>query len=270
MKSLITLCIGSMALALGACATAENPNGFSADYVAPAPENVTAAPAQSNAAEPKDLTDARALYNSAAKSTAGTSQTEFLRIADQQIRDATHVLKAEGDTQRVHDLAYLALRNLQTADLMAQVEAGGGVRAGLASKLGGAGFEEKLNVSGSVLFPFGTAELLPAAKHRLDDLASALKSEPDEKVRLEGNTDSVGSDDFNKQLSISRAQAVKEYLVGQGIGEDRISTEGNGKDEPAVNNDTVDNRANNRRVDVKIEGEPQKTPEGEPAKTPAK
>jgi OOP family OmpA-OmpF porin len=123
----------------------------------------------------------------------------------------------------------------------------------------------KFNVSGAVLFPFGKSELLPPSKARLDDLAAALKSEPDQRIRLEGNTDNVGTAEFNQELSVSRANAVKDYLVEQGVAADRIDTEGFGKTQPVVENNTVDNRANNRRVEVRVEGEQAKPPEGEPA-----
>jgi hypothetical protein len=71
-----------------------------------------------------------------------------------------------------------------------------------------------------------------------------------------GHTDSQGSDKANDKLSAARAGAVREYLVGEGIEDDRIRSEGVGKKQPIAENTTAEGRANNRRVEIILEASP--------------
>ena len=71
-------------------------------------------------------------------------------------------------------------------------------------------------------------------------------------ITIAGHTDSVGSDEMNKALSLKRADAVR-YLVMHGMAPDRIKTEGAGKSQPIADNATPDGRANNRRVEIILE-----------------
>ena len=77
-----------------------------------------------------------------------------------------------------------------------------------------------------------------------------LRDNPDLRVTVEGHTDSVGSAAYNQKLSERRAQAVKRYLVRQGIDPSRITTEGYGKSRPIASNETEEGRAKNRRADI--------------------
>ena len=91
----------------------------------------------------------------------------------------------------------------------------------------------------------------------LDEAAQTLKDNPDINVRISGHTDSIGSDEYNQRLSDRRAQAVKQYLVSQGIASSRLSTEGRGEREPIAPNtkdgrDNPEGRAMNRRAELKI------------------
>jgi OOP family OmpA-OmpF porin len=81
----------------------------------------------------------------------------------------------------------------------------------------------------------------------------ALKAEGGVAVIVEGHTDSVGSDAYNKKLSLRRADAVRQYLVKHGIPADRITAEGFGESSPVASNDTEDGRAQNRRVELRVE-----------------
>jgi outer membrane protein OmpA-like peptidoglycan-associated protein len=72
---------------------------------------------------------------------------------------------------------------------------------------------------------------------------------------VEGHTDSVGGDDYNMQLSQKRAQAVRDYLVQQGIPDNTIASRGLGKSAPVATNDTADGRQQNRRVELVLSGE---------------
>ncbi len=113
--------------------------------------------------------------------------------------------------------------------------------------------ETILTLSGEVLFKTGEAALLPVAEDRLDGVAAALKQlDASQKVVIEGHTDSVGSAESNQRLSKERAEAVRDYLVKQGVNEAQLTAVGRGEAEPIANNDTAEGRANNRRVELVI------------------
>ncbi len=70
---------------------------------------------------------------------------------------------------------------------------------------------------------------------------------------MEGHTDNAGNDDANMTLSQDRADVVKAWLVGKGISEDRIKSEGFGETMPIADNNTAAGRTKNRRIDIKME-----------------
>jgi outer membrane protein OmpA-like peptidoglycan-associated protein len=110
-----------------------------------------------------------------------------------------------------------------------------------------------VSLSGSVLFASGQYALLNTAMTRLDQVASALRAQDaDKRSVVEGHTDSRGSDAINQPLSVNRANAVRDYLVGHGVDPAKISAIGFGSSHPIVNNDTAENRSNNRRVEIVI------------------
>ena len=74
-------------------------------------------------------------------------------------------------------------------------------------------------------------------------------------VAIEGHTDSVGSDDYNQQLSERRAQAVRDYFIQQGISSANVEAHGYGKTEPIATNDTPEGRQQNRRVELILSGD---------------
>ena len=105
---------------------------------------------------------------------------------------------------------------------------------------------------GDVLFAFDKATLSPEAFRNVDKLAVFLKKHSNRSVLIEGHTDSVGSDEYNLDLSEKRADAVKNALVAKGVGEERITPKGYGKKYPVASNNTSDGRQQNRRVEVVI------------------
>ena len=107
-----------------------------------------------------------------------------------------------------------------------------------------------ITLSGAVLFPSGQAVLLPAAMSSLDNVVTALKSTPDRNIMVEGHTDSVGTRDYNIDLSLRRADAVRQYLVSRGLPGEIVKAQGLGPDRPVATNSTPDGRANNRRVEI--------------------
>ncbi len=106
----------------------------------------------------------------------------------------------------------------------------------------------------NVHFDFNKAIIRPDAKPVLDEAVQILKTEePSAAVIVEGHTDSVGSEAYNMKLSHRRADAVRSYLVRDGIAANRIQTEGFGKTRPVASNATADGRAQNRRVELHLE-----------------
>lgn len=110
-----------------------------------------------------------------------------------------------------------------------------------------------ITLSGSVLFATGQSALLAVAKQKLDQVAVALKESAEQTIVIEGYTDSVGSDDKNQELSLRRAQSVRDYLISQGIPANRVQAVGRGEMSPIASNDNPEGRANNRRVEIVVQ-----------------
>ncbi|PRY71335.1 OmpA family protein [Halomonas ventosae] len=111
------------------------------------------------------------------------------------------------------------------------------------------GCEEDL-VLRDVNFEFDSATLTMGAEQILDGVAEKLRANRNVRVRIEGHTDSVGSDAYNQQLSQERADSVADYLSSQGVARDRMQTTGYGEAQPVATNDTDAGRAENRRVEL--------------------
>lgn len=106
-------------------------------------------------------------------------------------------------------------------------------------------------VLGWQFFQYNNAELSLERTDELDNLATIMKSNPEIKIKLIGHTDGDGSDQFNNNLSLKRANNVKKYLVSKGVEENRIQTVGMGKKEPLYDNNSRFKKWN-RRVEVYI------------------
>jgi OOP family OmpA-OmpF porin len=103
-------------------------------------------------------------------------------------------------------------------------------------------------------FDFGKSTLKPEAKAKLDDLVAKTAGVNLEVIIAVGHTDNVGGDAYNQKLSVSRAEAVKAYLVSKGIEKNRVYTEGKGEKQPVADNKTAEGRAKNRRVEIEVVG----------------
>jgi len=103
---------------------------------------------------------------------------------------------------------------------------------------------------GDYLFETGRADLKPGATRNLDGLVRVLRDSPDATMEIDGHTDAVGNHEYNVDLSLRRAQAVKEYLTSQGIDPRRVTAQGLGPDYPVASNNTEAGRQQNRRVEV--------------------
>jgi outer membrane protein OmpA-like peptidoglycan-associated protein len=105
-----------------------------------------------------------------------------------------------------------------------------------------------------VTFAAGKAEVQGPPPAALDDLARWLAANPQTRATLIGHTDSTGNVDANSALSLARASALRDVLVARyGIDPARLSVIGRGGDAPIASNDTRDGRAENRRVEVRID-----------------
>jgi outer membrane protein OmpA-like peptidoglycan-associated protein len=105
---------------------------------------------------------------------------------------------------------------------------------------------------GDVLFDTGAATLKPGAGTTIDRLAQFMRDYPERAVRIEGHTDSAGSDETNLSLSERRANAVRNALVERGLPPQRIATLGFGEARPIAGNDTPGGRQQNRRVEIVV------------------
>lgn len=103
-----------------------------------------------------------------------------------------------------------------------------------------------------LLFDFDSDVIKGSAADNLRNLASSLSEYPESEVLIVGHTDAVGTDSYNMGLSQRRAASAAQYLVGQGVGYDRIRQTGRGETEPVASNDDDYGRQQNRRVEVAI------------------
>lgn len=111
---------------------------------------------------------------------------------------------------------------------------------------------DKPRVLKNVLFEFGSSKLLAESTHELDVLYHFLRSNPTLKATIDGHTDNIGTPEKNKILSIDRARQVNDYLISKQIHFDRLTYRGFGDQVPLVTNTTEENRAINRRVEIKL------------------
>ena len=106
-----------------------------------------------------------------------------------------------------------------------------------------------------VLFDSGKYTLRPLAREKLAKISGIVLAYPSLKLAVEGNTDSVGTEAFNQELSEHRAEGVRSYLTQQGVPESSTTATGFGKTRPIASNDTSEGRQQNRRVELVVSGE---------------
>jgi outer membrane protein OmpA-like peptidoglycan-associated protein len=105
-----------------------------------------------------------------------------------------------------------------------------------------------------VLFDTGSATLRPPAREKLAKISGIVLAHPGLTLQIEGYTDSVGSDQFNQQLSERRADSVSDFLIAQGVAGSSVTAQGFGKTRPVAPNDTAEGRQKNRRVELVVNG----------------
>jgi outer membrane protein OmpA-like peptidoglycan-associated protein len=114
------------------------------------------------------------------------------------------------------------------------------------------GDELVLNMPSGVTFASSSFAIQPQFRSTLNQVAQTLKSYEQTFIDVRGHTDSTGGDAINVPLSQNRAQAVANYLVGQGVQSARIETRGYAATQPVADNNTEAGKQANRRVEIKI------------------
>jgi outer membrane protein OmpA-like peptidoglycan-associated protein len=102
-----------------------------------------------------------------------------------------------------------------------------------------------------VNFELGKAVLLPISRDILSEVARSLVANPQVRVEVAGHTDSTGSRALNERLSLARAEAVRAFLIENGVSADRMAVQGYASTQPVATNKTASGRAQNRRVELR-------------------
>jgi len=110
--------------------------------------------------------------------------------------------------------------------------------------------ESRLTLRG-VNFEINEATLLPISRDILQEVARSLVDNPDVTVEVAGHTDNTGSRELNERLSGERAEAVKAFLIENGVAAERMTTQGYAWDQPVASNATRSGRAENRRTELR-------------------
>jgi outer membrane protein OmpA-like peptidoglycan-associated protein len=113
-----------------------------------------------------------------------------------------------------------------------------------------------VDLKSSLLFSTDSPVLKPAAVEQIAQLGDILARYPDDRIRIEGHTDSTGSAAHNEQLSLHRALAVRDVLATRGVNPRQMLVEGAGAARPIADNSTPEGRAQNRRVELHIDVPP--------------
>ncbi len=150
----------------------------------------------------------------------------------------------------------------RAAALQAQREAEAAARKAQQEKdaaaLAAIGKVQKINdeiavvLSNDILFQYGRTDLSKNSKQTLDKAVELLNQIPNRSLVIEGHTDSVGSEEFNMELSEQRAKNVYDYMMQQGLQIKSVSYKGYGEAKPIADNSTKEGRVANRRVEFRI------------------
>jgi len=175
------------------------------------------------------LAEQRAAQNAAENARLAAQQAENLRLEAEHLRQQAEDEKRELRAELMRQLNLI----LETRDSA----------RGLI-----------VNVS-DVLFDTGKYTLRPGAREKLAKISGIILAHPGLKLEIEGHTDSVGTEEYNQQLSENRAGAVRDYLMQQGIAINSLTARGLGETTPVASNDTAAGRQQNRRVELIVSGD---------------
>jgi outer membrane protein OmpA-like peptidoglycan-associated protein len=269
---------GAEKYAPNAWATAQQAQAQMEDYIARKQKNpiLTAARSATQQAE-----DARsiAVKAEAEEKVAQAKQAEADRVAAAAQREAELKAQQAADAQRSAEAEALAAKEAQAradaeaakkqADEAAQKSAAEAARAVEAQRQLRAQLLAQLNAvlqtvdtprglvvtMADVLFASGKYELSQPATLALAKMSGVILAHPGLTLKIAGYTDSTGSDEFNLKLSGQRADAVRTFLVQQGLNPASVTSMGMGSADPVASNDTAAGRQQNRRVEIVVSGE---------------
>lgn len=111
-----------------------------------------------------------------------------------------------------------------------------------------------VTLPGNIYFDVNKSDVKPAMRERLAEIGNALAKVPDRHILIEGHTDSDGAASYNLELSRLRAESVRSVLVSGGVDPDRVETHGYGETRPVASNASADGKAQNRRVEIVLQG----------------
>jgi outer membrane protein OmpA-like peptidoglycan-associated protein len=210
------------------------------------------------------VADKEAAQQQAAASQQAAAQAQEQAANAQAAADAAAAQRAKAEAERARAEADAAAARAQADEARRKAEASeqdaASTREKLRSQLNAilATSESArgliVNMS-DVLFDFNKYTLKPATQVSLAKVATILQLYPGLKVQVEGYTDSVGSDAYNQTLSENRANAVRDFLVQNGVPAANVTSAGYGKADPVADNSTAAGRAQNRRVNMVVSGD---------------
>ncbi|RBP32581.1 outer membrane protein OmpA-like peptidoglycan-associated protein [Marinobacter pelagius] len=225
------------------------------------------------------IEEARMIYNEIEEdpyvARSGSSQ---LRSARTELDRAQALLEDDEDLVRVEHAAYLAKRHAEIAeqqglraeleeeissaekrrqDIMLQLKSNEAeaLRAQMEALQAEKTERGMVLTLGDVLFDLNKADLKPAGMRTVQRLSDFMLQYEDRRVRVEGYTDSTGSESYNQDLSERRAMAVRDALMAEGVARSRVEVMGYGEAYPVASNDTSAGRQQNRRVEIVISDE---------------
>lgn len=109
-----------------------------------------------------------------------------------------------------------------------------------------------LSMEENVLFDLNQSQVKNRIKPALNTLSRALKENPDIRIKIDGYTCNLGSENHNLFLSLERSKSIKEYMIIRGVTPNNVTVEGYGESDPISDNTTEELRAKNRRVEFII------------------
>ena len=110
----------------------------------------------------------------------------------------------------------------------------------------------KVTFDAGILFATNSSTLNPSSQDALTKFAQTLQNNPETDIAISGHTDNTGSDKINQPLSEKRAQSVANFLISKGVAANRMTTVGNGSNQPVADNSTPEGKQKNRRVEIVI------------------
>jgi outer membrane protein OmpA-like peptidoglycan-associated protein len=262
---------GAEKYAPNAWASAQQSQAQMEDYIARKQKNPILTAARSTTQQAEDARSI-AVKAEAEEKVAQAKQAEADRAAAAAQREAQLKAEQEAEAQRSAEAQALAAKEAQAradaeaaarksaAEANAAVEAQKRLRAQLLAQLNAVlqtvDTPRGLVVTmADVLFASGKYELSQPATLALAKMSGVILAHPGLTLKIAGYTDSTGSDEFNLKLSGQRADAVRTFLVQQGLNPASVTSMGMGSADPVASNDTAAGRQQNRRVEIVVSGE---------------